>query len=63
MKWVKKHKINRALQSDYHPTYKIFNHEELSRYFSNRNNIKGAGVIITELGDKFMMIKWERFRD
>jgi transposase-like protein len=63
MKWVRKHKINRSLQSDYHPTYKILNHEELSNYFSKRENVKGAGVIITELGDKFMLIKWERFRD
>lgn len=63
MKWVKKYKINRALQSDYHPTYKILNHEELSKYFSKRENVKGAGVIITELGDKFMLIKWERFKE
>jgi transposase-like protein len=63
MKWVKKHKISRSLQSDYHPTYKILSHDEISKYFSNRDNIKGAGVIITELGDKFMLIKWERFKD
>ena len=63
MKWVKKHKINRALQSDYHPTYKILSANELAKYFANRQNISGAGVIITELGDKFMLIKWERFRD
>ena len=63
MKWVRKHKISRALQSDYHPTYKILSHDELSNYFATRENIKGAGVIVTELGDKFMLIKWERFRD
>jgi len=62
MKWVRKHKINRALQSDYHPTYRILSHTELSKYFSDRDNLKGAGAVITELGDKFMVIKWERFR-
>jgi hypothetical protein len=25
-------------------------------------NLKGNGLIITEFGDKFMMIKWERFK-
>jgi hypothetical protein len=30
---------------------------------ANRENLKGAGAIITELGDKFMLIKWERFRE
>jgi transposase-like protein len=63
MKWVRKHKISRAIQSHYHPTYKILSHEELSKYFAKRENVKGAGVIVTELGDKFMLIKWERFRD
>ena len=63
MKWVRKHNINKSLQSDYHPTYKILSASELATYFSDRSNISGAGVIITELGDKFMLIKWERFRD
>ena len=63
MNWVKKYKIKRPYTDDYHPTYKIFNATELSNYFQNTSNIKGAGVIITELGDKFMMIKWERFRE
>ena len=63
LKWVKKYKINRALQSDYHPTYKILNSDELAVFFANRNNVKGAGVVVTELGDKFMLIKWERFKE
>ena len=29
----------------------------------NKEFLTGAGMIITELGDKFMLIKWERFRD
>ena len=63
MNWVKKRNIKRVLQTDYHPTYKIFTSDELSKFFSKRENIKGAGVIVTELGDKFMLIKWERFKE
>ncbi|QSS97041.1 terminase gpP N-terminus-related DNA-binding protein [Psychroflexus sp. ALD_RP9] len=63
MNWVKKYKVNRIKQTDYHPTYKILNHSELADYFKNREQLKGAGVIITELGDKYMLIKWERFRE
>lgn len=63
LKWVRKYKINRALQSDYHPTYKILNQQELAKFFENGQNIKGAGVVVSELGDKFMLIKWERFKE
>ena len=63
MNWVKKYNIKRPFNSNYHPTYKIFNASELSNYFQNIENLTGAGVVITELGDKFMLIKWERFRD
>ncbi|GLB53806.1 transposase [Neptunitalea chrysea] len=63
MNWVKKYNIKRPYNSDYHPTYKIINGSELSNYFKDPAVLKGAGVIITELGDKFMLIKWERFRD
>ncbi len=63
MNWVKKYNIKRPYNTDYHPTYKILNASELSEYFNNVKNISGAGVVVTELGDKFMLIKWERFRD
>jgi len=63
MNWVKKYNIKRPLGSNYHPTYKILSATELSNYFQNTKNLSGAGVVVTELGDKFMLIKWERFRD
>jgi hypothetical protein len=63
MNWVKKYNIKRPNNVNYHPTYKILNANELGDYFKNAKNIKGAGVIVTELGDKFMLIKWERFKD
>lgn len=61
--WIKKYKIKRPENTNYHPTYKILNHSELLEYMSNKERVTGAGMIITELGDKFMLIKWERFRD
>lgn len=63
MNWVKKYNIKRPTRTKVHPSYKILTAEELGAYFSKKENIRGAGVIVTELGDKFMLIKWERFRE
>jgi transposase-like protein len=63
MNWVRKYKIKRPINSNYHSTYKILNETELAKYFSDVTNIAGSGVIVTELGDKYMLIKWERFRE
>lgn len=61
--WVKEFKVRKPSHADYHPTYKIFNHLELVEYLKDKSHVTGAGMIITELGDKFMLIKWERFKD
>ena len=61
--WVKSFNVKKPSHTDYHPTYKIFNHLELVEYLKNKELLSGAGMIITELGDKFMLIKWERFKD
>lgn len=63
LNWVKKYNIKRPYSGNYHPTYKILSASELSKYFQNTENLYKSGVLITELGDKFMMIKWERFKD
>lgn len=63
MNWVKKYGVRRLEDLRYHPTYKICSHDELIEFLSNREVLKGHGVIITEVGDKFMLIKWDRFRD
>lgn len=62
MNWVKKYGLSKVENTEYHPTYKILNNNELSAFFKNPENTSGAGFIITELGDKFMLIKWERFQ-
>lgn len=61
--WVKAYKVKKPNQTDYHPTYKIFSHTELVEFLKLKENLSGAGMIITELGDKFMLIKWERFKE
>ncbi|HPF95875.1 MAG TPA: helix-turn-helix domain-containing protein [Mangrovimonas sp.] len=63
MNWVKKYNIKRPFNVNYHLTYKILSASELSKYFEDPKKIKGAGVLVTELGDKFMLIQWERFRN
>jgi len=62
MNWVKKYQLKRPYNANYHTSYKILNAAELSSYFQNVENLSGAGVVVTELGDKFMLIKWERFK-
>lgn len=63
MNWVKAYKIKRPEQNHYRPTYKILTHSELAKFISDRDNLHGAGMMITELGDKYMTIVWERFRE
>ena len=62
MNWVKKYHIKAPKNTDYRPTYKVLTHSELLKYMAEPTNLKGTGLVVTELGDKYMMIKWERFR-
>ncbi|MFZ4633966.1 MAG: transposase-like zinc-binding domain-containing protein [Saprospiraceae bacterium] len=60
--WVKKYHIEKPQSTAYHPTYQVLTHEELMAYCSDKKQLKGSGCMITELGDKFMVIQWVRFR-
>ena len=62
MNWVKKYKIKAPENYEYRPTYKVLTQSELVDYLAQKEVLKNAGCMITELGDKFMVIKWERFR-
>ncbi len=62
MNWVKKYNIKAPENHEYRPTYKVLTHAELVDFFSGSTALKSAGCMVTELGDKFMLIKWERFR-
>ncbi len=63
MNWVKKYQIKMPERITHHATYKVMNHKELAEFYADRKNLEGTGMIVTELGDKYMMIKWERFKD
>lgn len=62
MNWVKKYNIKAPENYEYRPTYKVLTHSELLDFFSDKDFLKNTGSMITELGDKIMVIKWERFR-
>lgn len=63
MNWVKKYGISAPQNNEYRPTYKVLTHSELIQFLSNQDQLSGSGLLLTELGDKYMMIKWERFRE
>ena len=60
--WIKKYNIKRPPHAEFHTSYKVFKQSELITFMQNEENIKDSGLIITEFGDKYMMIKWERFK-
>ena len=62
MNWVRRYNIKAPENYEYRPTYKVLSHGELLEFLARRDALKGTGCMITELGDKFMLIKWERFR-
>ena len=62
LNWIRQYNIKAPENMHYRPSYKVLNHEELKDFFADRSALKGAGSMITELGDKYMLIKWERFR-
>lgn len=62
LNWVRKYRVRSPENYDYRPTYKVLNHQELVALVSTGSFLKNSGMMITELGDKYMLIKWERFR-
>lgn len=62
MNWVKKWGIKAPEQLEYRPSYRIMNHQELQDFMKDPQQLKGMGMLVSELGDKYMVIRWERFR-
>lgn len=62
LNWVKKFGVKAPENLNYHPTYKVLKHTELIDYLKDKEMLKNTGMIITELGDKYMLIKWEKFK-
>lgn len=63
MNWVKKYKIKVPKNNEYRPTYQVLTHKELIEFLKESENLKETGMLITELGDKYMIIRWERFKE
>lgn len=61
--WVRQYELKVPPGREYRPTYQILKHEELIDYLADKDHLNQASVIITQLGDKYMVIRWERFRD
>jgi transposase-like protein len=62
LNWVKKYKVKAPENYDYRPSYKVITHEELVKHVSEPHFLQSSGMMISELGDKYMLIKWERFK-
>ena len=60
--WIKKYNITRPPHSEFHHVYKVLKQNELIEYISQENNLENSGLIITQFADKYMLIKWERFK-
>lgn len=58
--WIKKYNIRKPGLNVYDPTYKIVTFEEMQAFLSNRDVYTDKGVIITELGSKFLVIRWNK---
>lgn len=58
--WIKKYNIRKPDLNVYDPTYKIVTFEEMQAFLSNRDVYTDKGVIITELGSKFLVIRWNK---
>lgn len=56
--WVKEFNIKKPNLSNYDPKYKILTFSEMKEYLSQEENYKGNGIMITELGNKYLVIKW-----
>ena len=63
--WVKMHGIKQPKHIPYRPTYKILSREELHHFVLQWTSKPKAsrpqqGFLITEIGDKFMLIQWPK---
>lgn len=58
--WIKTYNIQKPELNVYDPTYKILTFEEMQTFFSHKSVFLDKGVIITELGSKFLVIRWNK---
>jgi len=59
MKWVKQYFNSVPQRSREGMEYEIMNMDELSKYMQKRENLDGYGYVLTHLGCKMLVIKWQ----
>lgn len=58
--WIKKYNIRKPDLNVYDPSYKILTFEEMQTFFSEEQVFLDKGVLITELGSKYLVIRWNK---
>ncbi|TNE72186.1 IS1 family transposase [bacterium] len=58
MNWVKKYGLKSVNTAYQHPNFVTFTHKELLNYLSKPEKINQKGLIISPIGDKYLVIFW-----
>ncbi len=62
MNWVKQYGVVRPSTPHYNPEVELVSHEELLKHMEAKANLKDTGYVISEVGDKFLLIKWSKHK-
>lgn len=60
--WIKKYQIKRPEKTKHLQTFHLMTTDEVSKYILEPKNFKNRGIILNKIGEKFMVIKWEKFK-
>lgn len=60
MNWVKQYGVVRPDILQRNPEVELLSHEELVKYMEAKDNLKDMGYVLSEVGDKFLLIKWNK---
>lgn len=60
MNWVKQYGVVRPDILQRNPEVELLSHEELMKYMEAKDNLKDKGYVLSEVGDKFLLIKWNK---
>lgn len=58
--WLKTYNIKKPNLKAYDPKYKILTFEEMQEYLSDEKVFSENGIMITELGNKYLLIRWPK---
>ncbi|MCC2545027.1 helix-turn-helix domain-containing protein [Hymenobacter sp. BT175] len=63
MNWVKKYALQVPRQPQVSPTARLLSQPELQVYLLDPTHLAGAGVVITAVADKFLVLRWELLQE